>query len=465
MDFPMFHLDFIGNRMVVAITAIIHILINHPMAVGAIPMVTFLEWRAHKKGLVAVDDLLYKITFVFFIITTSVGAMTGVGIWFTTSLVNPDAIGSLLRVFFWAWFIEWIIFVLEVSFIMIYFLTWKKYRGERKKTHIRIGLVLGILSWLTMAIISGILGFMMNAGGWQPFFRVWTPNSSLFTAFFNPLYLPQLLFRTPFAFMTAGLFFLFLLPFLHKEKDRVHQFIVRILGIWTLFFAPLTVAAGFWYWKRIPAYMAEQAPVALTTQNFTQWYQTLLYILLGVSILFLLILLVGSIVPKRFPKLLMVVPFLAAITLLGYFERVREFIRKPYVIQDYMYANGLRVQDYDLYKEDGILPHATFVSHHSVTEENKLEAGKDVFMVTCSRCHTMAGINSVNTKFDDLFPDRQWDEQQISAFMATMHNVRPFMPPFPGNDAELDALAAYIVASQNRHFRLEGPQSTGLTDY
>ena len=34
MDFPIFHLDFIGNRLLVAIIAILHTLINHPMAVG-----------------------------------------------------------------------------------------------------------------------------------------------------------------------------------------------------------------------------------------------------------------------------------------------------------------------------------------------------------------------------------------------------------------------------------------------
>ncbi|HPG84674.1 MAG TPA: cytochrome c, partial [bacterium] len=95
MDFPIFHLDFIGNRMLIAITAIVHVIINHPMAVGAIPMATLLEWIAHRKKWSALDDLAYKITFVFFVITTSLGAMTGVGIWFTTALVNPDAIGSL----------------------------------------------------------------------------------------------------------------------------------------------------------------------------------------------------------------------------------------------------------------------------------------------------------------------------------------------------------------------------------
>lgn len=462
MDFPVFHLDFIGNRMLIAITAIIHVFINHPMAVGAIPLATFLEWRAHKNANMALDKLVYKITFVVFVITTSIGAMTGVGIWFSTSLVNPDAIGSLLRVFFWAWFTEWIVFVMEVSFIMIYFLTWKKYSQENKTKHIRLGVWLGFLSWLTMAIITGILGFMMNPGNWQPYFKIWAPESGMFNAFLNPLYLPQLVFRTPFALMSAGLFFLFLVPFFSKNDKTTRFKSARLITSWTIIFLPATAGGAFWYWKRIPKFMADLAPVAITTQDYTQWYNTIILLLLGMVLLIFLISLAGIIIPKRIPGLVMLIPFLCAMTLMGYFERVREFVRKPYVIKDYMYANGFRVQDYPLFKQDGILPHATFVKHHKITNESKIEAGLDVFKLTCSRCHTLSGVNSVNKKFDKLFPDREWQVEQIQAFMENMHNVRPFMPPFPGNQEELNALSLFIIKNQNLDFRLEGVQTSGF---
>ena len=57
------------------------------------------------------DKLVYKKMKVAFIITTAIGAMTGVGIWFSVSLVSPTSIVSLIRVFYWAWFMEWIVFV------------------------------------------------------------------------------------------------------------------------------------------------------------------------------------------------------------------------------------------------------------------------------------------------------------------------------------------------------------------
>ena len=42
MEFPPFHLDFFGNRMLIGVIAVIHVLINHPLAVGAMPLVTLM---------------------------------------------------------------------------------------------------------------------------------------------------------------------------------------------------------------------------------------------------------------------------------------------------------------------------------------------------------------------------------------------------------------------------------------
>jgi hypothetical protein len=43
MDFPIFHIDFIGNRMLIAFDAILHVIINHALAVGALPVIALLE--------------------------------------------------------------------------------------------------------------------------------------------------------------------------------------------------------------------------------------------------------------------------------------------------------------------------------------------------------------------------------------------------------------------------------------
>ena len=41
MDLPIFHLDFLNNRLLIATIAILHVVINHAMAVGGIPLVSY----------------------------------------------------------------------------------------------------------------------------------------------------------------------------------------------------------------------------------------------------------------------------------------------------------------------------------------------------------------------------------------------------------------------------------------
>lgn len=53
------------------------------------------------------------------VITTSIGAVTGVGIWFITGALAPEGIGSLIHLFFWPWFIEWGAFTTEVVLLLI----------------------------------------------------------------------------------------------------------------------------------------------------------------------------------------------------------------------------------------------------------------------------------------------------------------------------------------------------------
>jgi len=442
MDFPMFFLDFVGNRILMAVIASVHVIINHPFAVGAYPLVLLLEWWGHKTGLADWDQLARKITFVLFIITTTVGALTGVGIWLTAALISPFGIGSLLRVFFWIWFTEWTIFVGEVVLIMIYFLTWKRWAdGIMKKVHMAVGALLSVFSWLTMVIIVAILGFMMGSGAWLE-------QRTLFSAIANPIYIPQLAFRTTFALMTAGLFAWFTLFFFTQKGSDFRRRAVRFVSGWILCWTIPFVAASIWYWNVVPVIMQANINVGLLTMRFSQWYQTLAYLMAAAVIFIALTAIVGILRPKIIPGLFLILPFVLGIWLLGHFERVREFIRKPYVVADYMYSNGVRVSELPIFQRDGILPYSTYVSHRTVTDDNMVDAGRDVFVMACSRCHTTAGINGVVRRFTNLYGKDTLDAGTMKLFIKTMHNTRTFMPPFPGNEKEMEALTAYIKKLQ-----------------
>ena len=442
MDFPLFHLDLLGNRMLIAITAIIHVLVNHPLAVGAYPLITLLEWVGHRRGEKAWDELAHRIVFIVFIITTTVGALTGVGIWLTTSLVAPFAIGSLLRVFFWAWFTEWLVFISEVVLIMAYYLTWKRFASPQlKRLHIGIGATLSAFSWLTMALIVAILGFMMSSGAW-------TADHRFFSAFLNPLYIPQLAFRTTFAMTTAGLFVWFCLFFVTEAESDIRPHAVRLVAGWTLAWLPLCLGAGLWYWHRVPDAMQANANVALLTQAFSQWQTDFIGIILGTVGVIAAFCLFALNSPRHLPRYALLIPFVLSTWLLGHFERVREFIRKPYVIADYMYSNGVRVTELPVFQRDGLLSYATYTHVKQITPLNQREAGREVFMLACSRCHTTGGMNSVVTKLTKMYGRDPWDAEAITGFIQGMHLTRTYMPPFPGNDAEAEALAVYLKSLQ-----------------
>ncbi len=438
----MFFLDFFGNRLLIAAVASIHVFINHALAVGIYPLLVLIEWWGWRQKSEAWDHLAYKLTFVVFIVTTSLGALTGVGIWLTTALIAPFGIGSLLRVFFWVWFSEWLVFVSEVVLVLIYFLTWKRWHeGISKNFHIALGVFLSVFSWFTMAFIVAILGFMMDSGKWPV-------EHSLASAFANPLYLPQLFFRTTYAVAVAGLCVWFLLFFFTDKGSALRHRAVRLISICLLAVTPFFIASSLWYWHDVPKTMLANINVALLTIKFASWHTTLAIIMAATIGAIILVAIIGVIKARMIPGVLLLLPFILGLWLLGHFERVREFIRKPYVIADYMYSNGVRVGELPVYQRDGILPYATYVTERTVTSKNMVAAGKDVFLVACSRCHTTNGVNSIVRKFRNLYGTEPWDEAALTAFIHTMHVTRTFMPPFPGNDKEAEALVAYLKQMQ-----------------
>jgi len=465
MDFPMFHLDWLNDRFLIAMIAILHVCINHGLAVGFIPYITRLEQQGVRNSAAneitdkAWDDMVYKMMKVGFIITTTLGAMTGVGIWLSVSVVSPSSIASLIRVFYWAWFVEWLVFVTEVVLILIYFLTWKNANKsiKAKIRHIKFGWFLSIFSWITMAIIVSILSFMMDPGNWKT-------HHSLLNGFTNPIYVPQLLFRTPTAMLVAGIFGYLLTTIFTQKNTAIRARAVKQSSIWMLFWTPLSLAGAIYYYKAIPQAMAENLSTAVGTLEFAQYYNLLKYIIVGAVSTVLIIALIGLWKPKKIRFVMVLLPCFMAFGFLGIFERVREFIRKPYVIGGYMYSNLLRVEDYPLYKKDGVLKYATYTSTPEVTETNKIEAGRNVFIITCSRCHTTQGINSIVGVFENMYgKGKPFDESSIATFTKNMHNGRTFMPEFPGNEKELKALAAYIKNLQQTGDVIEGAQNEGVT--
>ncbi|MBC7340644.1 MAG: cytochrome ubiquinol oxidase subunit I [Firmicutes bacterium] len=177
----------------------------------------------------------------FILITMVVGAITGVGIWFTIGLVSPAATSILIRNFVWGWAIEWVFFIIEVTAALLYYYTWDRVDS---RTHQLFGWSYAVAAWLTLAMINGIVSFMLTPGRWLT-------TGSFWHGVFNPSYLPSLLLRTLASLVMAGLYAL-VTGNLQRDpvvKEKVGRAAARWLfpGL-----VPMPLGA-VWYLDTVPA--------------------------------------------------------------------------------------------------------------------------------------------------------------------------------------------------------------------
>jgi len=242
------------------------------------------------------------------------GSLTGVGIWFASTIISPRAISGLIHNYVWGWATEWVFFLIEIVTIYIYYYTFGKISP---KAHLRIGLLYAMAAWFSMVVITGILAFMMTPGKW-------TETGKFFDGFFNPTYWPQLFFRTSMMFAIAGAYAAVVASFIKDMKTR--KTVIKTAGAWGL--AGLLAAGLFalWYYHKLPARTLE------IIEAFA-YAKTMLHISLGaaaVAGIYFVILLFGAVkVARPLVTIAMTVVIFVGI---GGGESVREIGRRPYLI-------------------------------------------------------------------------------------------------------------------------------------
>jgi mono/diheme cytochrome c family protein len=145
--------------------------------------------------------------------------------------------------------------------------------------------------------------------------------------------------------------------------------------------------------------------------------------------------------PKVPTKALAAIVMIAAMGYLGAFEWSREAARRPYVINEVMYSNGILKKEVERINKEGFLKNAKWVQNKEITEANRLDAGRELFVHQCYACHTQGGFNN-----DIIARTGAMSYGAMRKYLATLHEKRYFMPPFVGNEEELKALAAYLTA-------------------
>lgn len=438
MNYPVWYVPTFGGGLLIALVAIIHVFVSH-FAVGGGLYLVVTERKALREKSQAILDFVRKHTKFFLLLTMVFGGLTGVAIWFTISLIHPAATSLLIHTFVFGWAAEWVFFLVEIVALFVYFYTFGKMDD---RTHQTIGWIYFGAAWMSLFLINGIIDFMLTPGSWLT-------TSDFWDGFFNPTFWPSLFFRSFMSFMLAGCYGFLTATFLEDEQTR-HR-MIRYSGIWALVSLILSVPSGWWYISVLP----EQAGklVSGASPTIARAATVAAFSLAALAGLLIVLILLN---PKARTRGLIVVVMVAAMGYMGAFEWTREAARRPFVINEVMYSNGILKRDVERINQEGFLKNAKWVQHKEVTETNQLEAGRELFLHQCFACHTLGGFNN-----DIVSRTKNMSLGAMRNYLATIHQKRYFMPPFVGNDAELKALAVYLTVGLHNKSLVEEATVTG----
>jgi cytochrome d ubiquinol oxidase subunit I len=427
MQYPIWEVPLIGGGMVIAIISIVHVVVAH-FAVGAGLFVAVTETKALARNNQLFLRFLKDFSWFLVLVSFVFGAITGVGIWFSIALVSPEATSALIHQFVWGWATEWVFFIVEIVAGYIYYYTWDK---MDPKKHVIIGWIYAISAFMSLVIINGILTFMLTPGEWLETRDFWD-------GFLNPTYWPSLALRTISALSLAAIF-VAIAANLAKgyTREERHQ-IISEGALWLVPLA-LMIPVSLWYFNNVPDEARELVQGGAIAMLLMFMFGVATSTLIGLYAYF------GLILKKRYINLeTSILIGLIAFISTGAMEFVREGIRKPYIIREYVYSNGFFVEDSEKLQQEGVLPSAPWVAiavQGSEARPSTLKPelqGKALYRAQCLRCHTLDGFNAMRPLVKRLPKDLIREE------LKNLHVKKYYMPPFFGTNEDLEALTEYL---------------------
>ncbi|MCG3199503.1 MAG: cytochrome ubiquinol oxidase subunit I [Candidatus Omnitrophica bacterium] len=418
-EYPDWNVPRLGGGMVIAAIATIHVLVAH-FSVGAGFLLAIGEGRARKTQDAVLLDFLRLFSKVLLLAGFVFGAITGVGIWFSISIASTRATSMLIHTFVWFWAMEWVFFLVEIVAGYAYYTTWDKVPGT---VHRALGWTYAAAAWMSLFLISGILSFMLTPGEWTETRDVWD-------AFLNPTFPPTVALRTVSCLAIAGLVAM-LVANLSRSLDREGK--TRVINFSAWFLSPLVLMLPFaaWYFAELPQLAKDLITGGAVAMMMFFLFGIVASTLVGLYAYF------GLIRARRYINLetsllLLSIAMIATVSM----EFVREGVRKPYLIYDHLYSNGLVKSEIEKVNREGVLPNAPWATLATRAEAGGgPRTGEILFNLQCSQCHVLGGFN-------DLVPlIRPWSRELLVYNLDRIHELKPFMPPLVGTPEERRALA------------------------
>lgn len=437
-QFPLFYFPEYGSAWMMGITGTIHILASHT-SVGAAMLFAFLAYKAYKENRSDLYPYMKKYGMFLLIFSYVIGSITGPGIWYTATAASPRGISALIHNFVWVWATEWVFFVYEVIgvFVLVYFID-----KIDKKTHLKLTFSFALASVGTLALIIGIISFMMWPGT-----QAYYVTGSASDAFFGTNTFPHMFLRIGFMIMLSGVIGLLISSAIKKDNAALSNELTKKMGYISMLGGFLVLFFFMWYMGTLP-------DNAHAVFNITK--EEVIQNRILITIIFSLYFLIAIIKPNyiRTP-LAGVMIFVILIGGIWPGEKLRESMRKPYVAGQYIYSNQIISRDVPgknikselpIIAEKGLLQVNPFVPENLkvITEENKLQAGELLTKMACSNCHSLENSGKYRPLKDRLMG---MDKEGIKAILYAIGNGgMSYMPSLSLPEHETDAIAEYLAS-------------------
>ncbi|MDX1918753.1 MAG: cytochrome ubiquinol oxidase subunit I [Candidatus Caenarcaniphilales bacterium] len=436
MDYPAWVIGGVGPGWIIGLIATFHVLVSH-FAVGGGIFMPFTEAWARKNNREDIIAFLKDFSRFFLILTNVFGAISGVGIWFAIGLISPQATATLIRLFAFIWGAEWAVFLVEILSLVFYYYGWER---MNPKLHLTIGWIYAITAWLSLFTINGILTFMLTPGDWNN-------TKNFFDGYFNPGFLPSLFVRTLVCIAMAGIYATFVISKL-DPNSKMRKELLAYTSSWIIPTYVLLIGGLIWYYSQMQSGSLNNLLSGIAGGVGQAQLGSMAFVARAVTLSTVVVVTVGLaffvsayLNPREFTARKSAILLATMAIFVTCFEYSREMLRKPYVIRDYMFSNG-------------VMKDAAFKLplDRSFTAEMRFkpsdDMGEQMFVGQCMSCHTINGYRSLTQR---LSPASYKDSDSIYQFLTMLqvphtddNRLYKFMPPVIGTEQELRALADYL---------------------
>lgn len=437
--YPFWEVPSITGGLVIAFIASFHILPSH-LATGAFWFNSYIEREAVRKNRPELFEFLKNFTLLILIFCFVIGSITGVGIWFSTTVVSPKGISGIIHNYVWGWATEWVFFIIEIATIYVYYYTFNRIDQE---SHLRMGIIYAWAAWLSMVVITGILAFMLTSDKW-------IETGGFFDGFFNSTYWPQLFTRTALMFCIAGLYAMIVAS--RMGQKQIKEEIIKKASVWGMAGMLLGAVFTIWFLIKLPNSAKE-----LAFGGDLPYLKKLLYIAASCyTLVFFYFLIFGFIRPDKTGIVTGLAMLLVLFAGIGSGEGFREGVRRPYIISQYMYGNqiiGANMaakgvsSEVEKFQENGFLNSIYWAQGLDLKKPwDRYHGGRIIALYQCGNCHSME-INGIIRPLPNLLNNLAPESSQdIADFMDALGDY-PFMPPFAGNDQDKELIGEFLFKS------------------